>query len=594
MAVTMRRAYSSLCNAQAPNAVTAGNAGGLHCHHQRRWLAWRGGRVIDAPKKHVGRPPSKATDFGLNQPAPDPDRVLTSRVLNWRNGMEWIDITGRMAQPKKSVSDSPEERAEKDAWWQQQVIEFRAALEPELMKLDISEASIARSSMPHALPRIVAVETKTRPATPSEMKAQQEAQTKPGPTVRTPHPRTLRRKIVRAALEDDKIAAVSAYVTLAAPRKPRLQTSHMLAAAEARPIMEGGLQAPSTSLNDDLFVEAGGASPTSGAPSCPLQRPSSPSHVTVEHTEFTGVCALFRYSPNDESSGVAFANRRIDVFANANTRDKTSPEELRSQGPMRRTLSVARGGLVRTIRSVATSLYHDASPLDSIQDITHRVTMFAMPNRLVTVHIHDVPFITKIRTEWDDWYRHSGPLHVANAIVKECGKSFKDASFAEALLIDRLENLLYRTNAREYDQCLRLLYAVSRRSSIHTRVLAPMPATHRALCQALGVPDNEPHVQDVQTTLQMGRVMAQDVRDATQGLLSLHFQRSASELEAMMRVLTIFSAVFIPLEMVTSFFGMNCPNLPWLEDGYGPLKACGVMAMGTGITVAWFRLRHFL
>ena len=180
-----------------------------------------------------------------------------------------------------------------------------------------------------------------------------------------------------------------------------------------------------------------------------------------------------------------------------------------------------------------------------------------------------------------------------NAIVKGCAHSFRDAASAEALLIERLESLLFKHTCREYDQGLRLLYAVSRRASVHARILAPMATAHTAMVHALGVSPSDLYVQDALTSLSMARVMCQDVRDSTQGLLSLHFQRSASELEAMMRVLTIFSTVFIPLELVNAIFGMNCADLPWIHEPYGWIKGWVAMVCVSLATALWFRVKRF-
>ncbi len=43
-----------------------------------------------------------------------------------------------------------------------------------------------------------------------------------------------------------------------------------------------------------------------------------------------------------------------------------------------------------------------------------------------------------------------------------------------------------------------------------------------------------------------------------------------------MFILTILSAVFLPLTLITGFFGMNTGGLPYTDDPYGTLKAIGI------------------
>ena len=40
--------------------------------------------------------------------------------------------------------------------------------------------------------------------------------------------------------------------------------------------------------------------------------------------------------------------------------------------------------------------------------------------------------------------------------------------------------------------------------------------------------------------------------------------------------LTLLSGIFLPLTLITGFFGMNTGGLPWLDDPYGTWKAVGI------------------
>jgi len=45
------------------------------------------------------------------------------------------------------------------------------------------------------------------------------------------------------------------------------------------------------------------------------------------------------------------------------------------------------------------------------------------------------------------------------------------------------------------------------------------------------------------------------------------------KMNRIMFVLTILSGIFLPLTLVTGFFGMNTGGLPWVNDPYGTIKA---------------------
>jgi len=46
-----------------------------------------------------------------------------------------------------------------------------------------------------------------------------------------------------------------------------------------------------------------------------------------------------------------------------------------------------------------------------------------------------------------------------------------------------------------------------------------------------------------------------------------------------MFILTILSAIFLPLTLITGFFGMNTGGLPFTQDPQGTLKAIGLSAL---------------
>ena len=61
-----------------------------------------------------------------------------------------------------------------------------------------------------------------------------------------------------------------------------------------------------------------------------------------------------------------------------------------------------------------------------------------------------------------------------------------------------------------------------------------------------------------------------------------------------MKVLTLFSAVMLPLTFIAGVYGMNFEHMPELATRYGYFVVLGVMAaVGTGM-VLWFRRRRWL
>ena len=68
----------------------------------------------------------------------------------------------------------------------------------------------------------------------------------------------------------------------------------------------------------------------------------------------------------------------------------------------------------------------------------------------------------------------------------------------------------------------------------------------------------------------------------------------AQEQNSRMYVLSIITAVFLPMTFVTGLLGMNVGGLPGLENPRGFLAAVGVMVSATVVLLTFFRFKKWL
>jgi LPXTG-motif cell wall-anchored protein len=60
-----------------------------------------------------------------------------------------------------------------------------------------------------------------------------------------------------------------------------------------------------------------------------------------------------------------------------------------------------------------------------------------------------------------------------------------------------------------------------------------------------------------------------------------------------MRTLTVLTAIFLPLNLVTGIFGMNFDSLPLIHSSTGFWVAAGAMAaLGLGLGLFFWRKRY--
>ncbi len=88
--------------------------------------------------------------------------------------------------------------------------------------------------------------------------------------------------------------------------------------------------------------------------------------------------------------------------------------------------------------------------------------------------------------------------------------------------------------------------------------------------------------------------IADTYRDMISGLLDAYLSVTSNRLNAVMKVLTIISTIFLPLSFITGFFGMNFVQLPGAHWDYGVELATGIMAVVAGVMLWIFKRNNWM
>jgi magnesium transporter len=83
------------------------------------------------------------------------------------------------------------------------------------------------------------------------------------------------------------------------------------------------------------------------------------------------------------------------------------------------------------------------------------------------------------------------------------------------------------------------------------------------------------------------------LEQSAEGAVQLHFSALSNRTNAIMRTLTVLTAIFLPLNLITGFFGMNFDALPLIHSATGVWTAFGIMALvGIGLGAFFWRKRY--
>jgi len=84
------------------------------------------------------------------------------------------------------------------------------------------------------------------------------------------------------------------------------------------------------------------------------------------------------------------------------------------------------------------------------------------------------------------------------------------------------------------------------------------------------------------------------IRDLLAGMLDLYISSVSNHMNEIMKVLTIFASIFMPLTFIAGIYGMNFQNMPELSMPWGYPIVIAVMITISASLVAFFRWKKWL
>jgi magnesium transporter len=239
---------------------------------------------------------------------------------------------------------------------------------------------------------------------------------------------------------------------------------------------------------------------------------------------------------------------------------------------------------------------------DTVQELTRKIAIFYTEKLLVTIHRKDQAFLAALREKW----------------AQEMDS--KDGAAGTLLLFDLLKNIfqtyevpidLGLTRLEEYEMqifsapgtkpfSLRQGYYLKRAAFVFKRVLRMSADAVHKLSGADAFA-NTPLYQDLRETLDSSYFYADELEESTNSLLNLYLsmeQKRTNEashrINEVIRILTIFSVFFMPLNFIASIYGMNFEYMPELKMVGGYPMILAFMLATAGTIYLWFRRKGWL
>src|SRR5215470_812485 len=231
----------------------------------------------------------------------------------------------------------------------------------------------------------------------------------------------------------------------------------------------------------------------------------------------------------------------------------------------------------------------------SLELTTRELDIFLGRNYLVTHHRQAVEAVERV---WrhvcaDQHQLAHGPDYLLYLLVDTLTADYMPAIDALDDALDALETAVF---SRPTPHTLSRLFAVKRAVLHLRRIISPQREVLNKLARddyTVIDPQDRVFFRDVYDHLVRLVDLNETLRDLTSGALDTYLSVTSNRINEVMKVLTIISALFMPISFVTGFFGMNFEGLPfanrWLMMG-----VLGTILVTPFLMLCWFTRRGWL
>ena len=230
---------------------------------------------------------------------------------------------------------------------------------------------------------------------------------------------------------------------------------------------------------------------------------------------------------------------------------------------------------------------------EAVQDVTRKIALFTRGDLMLTIHRAELAAIQAVERQWTTDKPEARQAKVQTLFADLLHQAFasydRPMDDAEQLLM-AFERGLFDPKVKAPD--LIAIHHLKGRVGLMRRLLW---LTNGIVNKAAGGEERStPLYQDIRETAESYLFYADQLMDQTQNLLSMHLAVASHRTNEVMRILTVFSAFFLPLTFIVGVYGMNFVHMPELKWVGGYPMVLVLMAVVSLSIFLWFRRRGWL
>jgi magnesium transporter len=219
----------------------------------------------------------------------------------------------------------------------------------------------------------------------------------------------------------------------------------------------------------------------------------------------------------------------------------------------------------------------------SVGGFSSKISFFLKEKQLITIHRSSFEFLSSLKDDYQD------SEEMMLDIFKLMLASYEKPLEVQKAKMDDFERLIFLKHGRVIS--IEALYYQKAKARIAKKVLF---LTQSVLNQITVKPELNSTLQDLKETVINYLLQYDEIIEDSHTILNSYLSVTSQKNNDVMKLLTIFSAFFLPLTFIVGIYGMNFDVMPELRWANGYFIIIGVMCVISLFIFIWFKWKKIL
>jgi magnesium transporter len=221
----------------------------------------------------------------------------------------------------------------------------------------------------------------------------------------------------------------------------------------------------------------------------------------------------------------------------------------------------------------------------TVQGLTRKIALFISENRVITIHRVELDYLDAVAEKAQKSDQPKTIQGLVHQIILSSIRTYETPVYNIQDLYDEFEQDVLAKKIEKLDT--NRIYHFRRQLFVLKRILKQ---TNDALFRMKDYWEEQPSLlQDLRENIDQLYFQLDEISDNFEHLFELHIALNEQRANEVMKFLTVFSSILLPLNFIASFYGMNFTRLPGLNSYEALYILIAIMIVCTFAAIFYFR-----